>query len=57
MDKNFADLLSILNDENKELIAFKKCTEIIESSGFDKSDKQNLKLVFKTRLLIDYAKK
>lgn len=57
MDKYCADLLSILNDESKALDAFKKCTEIIDNSGFDKSDKQDLKLVSKTRVLIDYARK
>lgn len=57
MDKYCEELLSILNDENKALKAFKKCTEIIEDSGFDKSDKQNLKLLSKTRVLIDFAKR
>lgn len=57
MDKYCAGLLAILNDENKSLRAFTKCTEIIENSGFDKAEKQNLKLVSKTRVLIDYAKR
>lgn len=57
MDKYCEELLSILNDENKALKAFKKCTEIIEDSGFDKSDKQNLKLLSKTRVLVDFAKR
>lgn len=57
MDKYCEELLSILNDENKALKAFRKCTEIIEDSGFDKSDKQNLKLLSKTRVLIDFAKR
>jgi hypothetical protein len=57
MDKYCEDLQAILNDESKALKAFKKCIEVIDNSGFDKSDKQNLKLVSKTKLLIDYAKK
>lgn len=57
MDKYCEELLSILNDESKALKAFKKCTEIIEESGFDKTDKQNLKLLSKTRVLVDFAKR
>ncbi len=57
MDKYCDELLSILNNENKALKAFEKCIEIIEKSGFDKSDKQDVKLVAKTKILIDYAKK
>ncbi len=57
MDKYCQDLLVILNDEVKALKAFNKCIEVIDNSGFDKSDKQNLKLVSKTKILIDYAKK
>lgn len=57
MDKYCEDLLAILNEETKALKAFKKCVDVIDNSGFDKSDKQNLKLVSKTKILIDYAKK
>ena len=57
MEKYCAQLLSILNDETKALKAFKKCTDIIENSGFDKSEKQNLKLLSKTKVLADYSKK
>lgn len=57
MERYCADLLTILNDETKALKAFNKCLDAIENSGFDKSDKQNLKLVSKTKVLIDYAKK
>lgn len=56
MDNYCAALLNILNDEAKALKAFNKCTEIIDNSGFDRTDKQNLKLVSKTRVLIDFAK-
>lgn len=57
MDKYCGELLTILNDETKALKAFKKCTDIIENSGFDKSEKQNLKLLSKTKVLADYAKR
>ncbi|AFL81774.1 AIPR protein [Aequorivita sublithincola DSM 14238] len=57
MEKFCSELLLILNDETKALKAFKKCTDIIENSGFDKSDRQNLKVLQKTKILIDYAKK
>ena len=57
MDKYCGELLTILNDDTKALKAFTKCTEIIENSGFDKSERQNLKLLPKTKILIDYAKK
>lgn len=49
-------LLDILNDDNKVLKAFMDCIEIVDNSGFDKSDKQNLKLASKTKTLIEYAK-
>lgn len=55
MDKYCGDLLSILNDDVKALEAFKKCIDVIDNSGFEQSDKQNLKLVHKTKSLIDYA--
>lgn len=57
MEKYCGELLAILNDETKALKAFKKCSEIIETSGFDKSDRQNLKVLQKTKILIDFAKK
>lgn len=57
MEKYCGELLAILNDETKALKAFKKCTDIIENSGFDKSDRQNLKVLQKTKILIDFAKK
>ena len=36
---------------------FDNWIEVIDNSGFDKSDKQNLKLVSKTKILIDYVKR
>lgn len=57
MDKYCNDLLEILNDDVKLLKSFKKCLEIIDNSGFDKSDKQDPKLVSKTKILIDYSQK
>ncbi|MGJ7030570.1 AIPR family protein [Niabella hirudinis] len=55
MDKYCEPLITILNDENKTLKSFQKCIEIIEKSGFDKSDKANLKVLSKTKVLIDYV--
>lgn len=57
MDKYCDAILDVLNDEAKALQIFKKCVDIIDNSGFDKSDKQNLKLVSKTKILIDHARK
>jgi hypothetical protein len=55
IDNYCSNLIAILNDENKAIKAFKQCIEVIDRSGFDKSDKQNLKLVSKTRILIEYV--
>lgn len=57
MERYCDNLQNILSDDNKALKAFQSCIEIIELSGFDKSEKQNLKLVSKTKLLIDYIPK
>lgn len=57
MDKYCENLLDVLYDDYKALKAFKKCIEIIDNSGFDKSDKQNLKLVSKTKVLSDFTNK
>lgn len=54
MDKYCEHLLSILNNNKKALKAFKACIEIIDKSGFDKTDKQEIKLASKTKLLIEY---
>jgi hypothetical protein len=56
MDKYCDEILTVLNDDTKALKVFKKCIDIIDNSGFDKSDKQNFKQVSKTKILIDYAK-
>jgi hypothetical protein len=55
MDKYCEHLLEVLYDDSKSIKAFKKCIEIIDNSGFDKSDKTNLKSVSKTKILIDFA--
>ncbi|MGE4332302.1 MAG: hypothetical protein AB7E53_04425 [Macellibacteroides sp.] len=57
MDKYCEHLLNILNNESRALRAFEKCINIIEQSGFDKSDKQTIKLVSKTKILIDYTER
>ncbi|MHC8949609.1 AIPR family protein [Sphingobacterium hungaricum] len=49
-------LLDVLKDENLALKAFKKCVKIIDDSEFDKMDKQDVKLVSKTKELIEFAK-
>ena len=47
-------LLDILYDEEKAIKAFKKCCKVIDDAEFDKSDKQDVKLLSKTKNLIDY---
>lgn len=49
-------LLDILNDDNASLEAFNKCIEVIdEAEDFDKAEKQDVKLLAKTRILIEKA--
>lgn len=48
-------LLTILNDDTLAVKAFEKCVKIIDDSEFDKTDKQDVKLVSKTKILIEYA--
>ncbi|MFD1015686.1 hypothetical protein [Winogradskyella rapida] len=57
VDKYCDELLKVLNDEEKAIKAFKKCIKIIDNSDFDKTDKQDVKLVSKTKNLIDYLTK
>ncbi|MCM5530314.1 AIPR family protein [Parasegetibacter sp. NRK P23] len=57
IDKYCEHLLTILYDDTKSLKAFQKCIDIIDQSGFDKSEKQNLKLLSKTKVLTDFAKR
>lgn len=52
MDKYCQALLDILNDDKKALDAFKKCIKVIDEGDFDKSDKQDIKLLSKTKNLI-----
>ena len=52
-----SNLLTILYDDEKALKAFKKCCKIIDEAEFDKTDKQDVKLVSKTKALIDFIKK
>ncbi|MDV6344776.1 AIPR family protein [Nitrosomonas sp. Is37] len=52
MDTYCQKLLDVLNDENKALEAFKKCIKVIDDADFDKSDKQDIKLLSKTKSLI-----
>ncbi len=55
MEKYCNNLLKILKDDYLALKAFKKCIKIIDESEFDKTDKQDVKLLSKTKLLIDFA--
>ncbi len=50
------ELLKVLNNDTEALEAFNKCIEVIEDSGFDKMDKQDVKLVSKTKLLMDFCR-
>ena len=50
-------LLDILYDDDKAIKAFKKCCKVIDEADFDKADKQDVKLVSKTKNLIDYIEK
>lgn len=47
-------LLDCLYDDNKALKAFNKCCKVIDNADFDKTDKQDVKLVSKTKALLDY---
>lgn len=55
MDMYCQKLLDILSDDTKSLSAFEKCIKVIDDSEFDKSDKQDIKLLSKTKILIDKA--
>lgn len=57
MEAYCKNLLDILYDDDKAIKAFKKCCKIIDDADFDKSDKQDVKLVSKTKNLTDYASK
>ena len=54
IDNYCEDLLNILNDDDKAVETFKKCIKIIDDSDFNKMDKQDVKLLSKTKILIDY---
>lgn len=56
MEQYCSNLLDILYNEDKAFAAFKQCCTIIDKAEFDKSDKQDMKLVSKTKALIDYLK-
>nr|WP_315419950.1 AIPR family protein [uncultured Pedobacter sp.] len=57
MDRYCDLLVEILKDDTKSLKLFKKCAEIIDNADFDINEKQDLKLVGKTKNLIEYLKK
>lgn len=56
MESYCNNLLRILNNEKKAILAFKKCIQIIDlAEEFDKADKQDIKLANKTKHLIETA--
>jgi hypothetical protein len=57
MDKYCADLLAILNDEEKALKVFEKCVEIIDNSGFNNRTSRTSNLFPKLNCLLIIVKK
>jgi transcriptional regulator len=55
MDSYSQVLLTILNNDTDSLAAFNECIEIIDEAEFDKSDKQDVKLLSKTKNLVEKA--
>lgn len=55
MEEYCQSLLNLLSNQEKCFEAFEKCIKVIDESGFDKSDKQDVKLVSKTKILLDYC--
>lgn len=53
MEKFCEPILKILNDEEQTLIHFNICIDIINSADFDHLDKQDVKLLSKTKNLIE----
>lgn len=56
MDTYCQKLLDILNDDAASLKAFLLCVHVIDTADFDKSDKQDIKLLSKTKNLISKAR-
>lgn len=57
MEKFCKPILEILYDETKSLSLFNKCIEVINNSDFDHLDKQDVKLLSKTKNLISEINK
>ncbi|MBJ6369691.1 AIPR family protein [Snuella sedimenti] len=57
MDTYCQKLLNILNNDTESLKAFQKCLNVIDTAEFDKADKQDIKLLSKTKNLIERADK
>lgn len=55
MDSYCQKLLDILKDDDESLRAFNKCIQVIDEADFDKTDKQDVKLLSKTKILIEKA--
>lgn len=55
MEQYCNSLYKILLDDSKCILAFQKCIEVIDKADFNMEDKQDLKLVSKTKNLLDYS--
>lgn len=55
MNRYCQKILDILNDDVASLAAFNECLKVIDEADFEKSDKQDIKLLSKTRNLITKA--
>lgn len=55
MDSYCQKLLDILVDDGRSLTAFQECLSVIDTADFEKSDKQDIKLLSKTKKLIEQA--
>ena len=55
IDSYCQKLLDILVDDGRSLTAFQECLSVIDTADFEKSDKQDIKLLSKTKNLIERA--
>jgi len=57
MEKYCKPLMEILTNDEKSLEAFQRCIHIIDTADFNKEDRSDIKVLSKTRILIDAAGK
>ena len=57
MEKYCKPLLDLPSNDEKSLSAFQKCIQIIDSSDFNKEDRGDIKILSKTKVLIEAAGK